>query len=508
MKTLNQIAERSGVTLTEVLMSLMIMSIGISAVAVLFPISVLRSVQATQLTNAAILKRNAQALLDMRQELVFDPDGDGNFDEHIGAQQELNYIVDPSGYFEMATGAAFSTASYATFATLSNNNDATLPNASTLRGGADWFGNVDTDADRVPEPFPVLPRFDGGVRVATIPSNAPLGFRPQGGDPEEARALRLLGATLSKLGDGWETQFDGLPEEFVFADGSTGTSAALGSSIVGIKFAADADLSAVPTSVSMVPAVSGSQIISDPEICRVVVFSSDGNFSVALPLIAVDNTSKFAVWSEDTNFDNSLAAGEDLNRTGTVDIRTLPSQFYDTVTGSYSIGRILLQSSRTHDYNWLLTVRRGRDGQARGVDVVITHNKEVTPDNERVFTASFDTRTPYVINVFKSSGLQESGEPAVPAIKKSGYILDIQNARWYRVLDYIEQNVTIFNSSGPVTAPGYIITLEAPVLENSPFVFDADSGAPVDPRYAGHVMFLPGVIDVYPMGSIARPGNQ
>jgi prepilin-type N-terminal cleavage/methylation domain-containing protein len=106
MKTLNRITKRAGVTLTEVLMSLMIMSIGISAVAVLFPISVLRSVQATQLTNAAILKRNAQALLDMRQELVFDPDGDGNFDEHIGARQELNYIVDPSGYFEMATGAA------------------------------------------------------------------------------------------------------------------------------------------------------------------------------------------------------------------------------------------------------------------------------------------------------------------------------------------------------------------------------------------------------------------
>ena len=153
MKTLNQIAERSGVTLTEVLMSLMIMSIGISAVAVLFPISVLRSVQATQLTNAAILKRNAQALLDMRQELVFDPDGDGNFDEHIGAQQELNYIVDPSGYFEMATGAAFSTASYANFATLSINNDATLPNNSSLRGGADWFGNVDTDCK-----FNVLPQ--------------------------------------------------------------------------------------------------------------------------------------------------------------------------------------------------------------------------------------------------------------------------------------------------------------------------------------------------------------
>lgn len=512
MKTFNQLTERSGVTLTEVLMSLMIMSIGISAVAVLFPISVLRSVQATQLTNAAILKRNAQSLLDMRQELVFDPDGDGNLDEHIGAPQELNYIVDPSGYFEMATGAAFSTASYSTYATLSNNNVATDPNDSTLRGGADWFGNIDVNADGTPEPFSVLPRYDGGVRVATIPSNFPLGFRPQGGDPEEARALRLLGATLSKLGDAWDTQFDGIPEEFVFADGTTGTTAALGSSIVGVKFAVDADLNGVPTSVSMVPAVSGTQIITDPEICRMVVFSADGNFSIALPLIAIDNTTNFAVWSEDTDFDNALTPGEDLNRTGTVDIRTLPPQFYDSAAGGYSIGRVLLQSSRTHDYNWLLTVRRGRDGQARGVDVVITHNKEVTPDNERLYTASFDTRTtafnnPFVIEVFKASGLQESGEPAVPAIKKSGFVLDIQNARWYRIMDYTEQDVTIYGASGPVTAPGYTIMVETPVLENSPFVYDADSGPAVDPRYAGHVMFLPGVIDVYPMGSIPRPGN-
>jgi prepilin-type N-terminal cleavage/methylation domain-containing protein len=512
MKKLNPVTMRSGVTLTEVLMSLMIMSIGISSVAVLFPISVLRSVQATQLTNAAILKRNAQSLLDMRQELIFDPDGDGNFNEHIGAQQELNYIVDPSGYFEMATGAAFSTASYSNFATLSNNNDATKPNDSTLRGGADWFGNVDTNADGIPEPLLVLPRYDGGVRVATIPSNAPIGFRPQGGDPEEARALRLLGATLSKLGDAWDTQFDAIPEQFVFDDGTTGTTAALGSRIVGIKFAADADLSAVPTSVTMLPAVSGSQIIPDPEICRVVVFSLDGNFSVALPLIAIDNAAKFAVWSEDTDFDKFLTVGEDLNQTGAVDIRTLPQQFYNSATGSYAIGRVVLQSSRTHDYNWLLTVRRARDGQARGLDVVITHNKDVTPDNERLYSASFDTRTtafnnPYVIEVFKSGGLQENGEAAVPAIKKSGYVLDIQNARWYRVLDYIEQDVTIFGTSGPITAPGYTITLETPVLENSPFTFDADSGAAVDPRYAGHVMFLPGVIDVYPMGSIARPGN-
>jgi prepilin-type N-terminal cleavage/methylation domain-containing protein len=143
-----------GVTLVEVLMSLMIMSIGVSAVAVLFPISVLRSVQATQLTSAAILSTNAKTLLEMRTELVFDPDGDGNLDEHIGREEELHYIVDPGGYFEIAsdpTGFLPSALSCSIFPTLSPLNNASTPNDSTLRGGADWFGNTDLDGNGAPE---------------------------------------------------------------------------------------------------------------------------------------------------------------------------------------------------------------------------------------------------------------------------------------------------------------------------------------------------------------------
>lgn len=46
---------RRGATLVEILMSLMVMSIGLVSVAALFPISMLRSAQSTQLTNAAML---------------------------------------------------------------------------------------------------------------------------------------------------------------------------------------------------------------------------------------------------------------------------------------------------------------------------------------------------------------------------------------------------------------------------------------------------------------------
>ena len=106
---------RSGVTLTEVLMSMMIMSIGVSAVAVLFPISVLRSIQATQMTNAAILKYNTEALVRIRPELIFDPDGDRFSNpttgvlEHVAGPLERRYIVDPGGYFALTdAGAPFS----------------------------------------------------------------------------------------------------------------------------------------------------------------------------------------------------------------------------------------------------------------------------------------------------------------------------------------------------------------------------------------------------------------
>ncbi len=490
-RELHSLAASRGITMIEVLMSLMIMSIGISAVAVLFPISVLRSVQATQLTNAAILKYNAEALFQTRPAFVFDPDGDTNFQEHFRNATEEQYIIDPAGYFAIGEVGTFST-----YPTLSANNDFTKPNDSTLRGLADWFGNLDTNNDGIPEPFVGLPRYDGGIRTATIdvPMGFPNGYRPSGGDPEEARALRLLGSTLSKLGDGWDTQIDTIPVDFVLSDGSTpGGTAASTASIVGLKLPDDIDLSGISTAQNYVPRISSNQVIPDPEVCRIIIFSADGTFSVSLPLVGIDNTTKIAVWSEDINFNSTGEAGEDVNLNGTLDVRSLPLQFVNSVSNNFAVGKVLLQSSRTHDYNWLLTVRRGSDGSARGVDVVITHNKGITPDEERLFSTSFNTSTlagnsPYVISVLASSGKKADLEDAEPLLRKSGYVLDVQNARWYRIRDYREETVTV----GVTTGPGFRVTLETPVLQNS---------------LSGAAMFLPGVIDVYPMGSIPIPPN-
>ena len=93
--------KRRGVTLMEVLMSVMIMSIGVVSLASLFPISILRGVQATKLTSSTVLRYNAEAFVDaFPQRLVFDPDGTLNDNGHIAHQrQNRNYIVDPLGAY-------------------------------------------------------------------------------------------------------------------------------------------------------------------------------------------------------------------------------------------------------------------------------------------------------------------------------------------------------------------------------------------------------------------------
>ena len=55
---------RPGVSLIEVLVSVMIMSIGVALLSTLLPISILRTAQATQLTQSVFLRNNAEAVIE------------------------------------------------------------------------------------------------------------------------------------------------------------------------------------------------------------------------------------------------------------------------------------------------------------------------------------------------------------------------------------------------------------------------------------------------------------
>lgn len=97
-------ASRGGATLTEVLMALLVMGLGLVSVATLFPLSLLRSVEATKLTNATLLRINAHARINasvwrdnagnpIKRAIIEDPDQDGNVREHDATK----FFYDPLG---------------------------------------------------------------------------------------------------------------------------------------------------------------------------------------------------------------------------------------------------------------------------------------------------------------------------------------------------------------------------------------------------------------------------
>lgn len=89
---------RRGSTLTEVLVALMIMSIGLVSLATLFPLATLRAAKAVQMTAATDLRYNADTLLTMYPQMIIDPDLDGLPDLPGFNKSSLNWVIDPVGY--------------------------------------------------------------------------------------------------------------------------------------------------------------------------------------------------------------------------------------------------------------------------------------------------------------------------------------------------------------------------------------------------------------------------
>ena len=179
---------RVGTTLTEVLMAMLIAGIGLVTVASLFPIAILRAVQGTQLTNATILRYNAEAMIDIYPELIHDPDGtDSNsngtpYDEHFGR----HFIVDPVGWWVVGT-----------------DYQSTMPTLKT------WFGNdgaSPTTTPSSPTPNP----------IAAAANRYPRWLRRYNGGPTSTDSARQL----VTLPDSWVLQFEGTPT----AASLTGTS--------------------------------------------------------------------------------------------------------------------------------------------------------------------------------------------------------------------------------------------------------------------------------------------
>jgi len=87
---------RTGTTLSEVLVSMLIMSIGVVSLAALFPISVLRTAQATQLTHSVFLRNNAEAAVESKVGLLSNAQLAAPTTMDVGNPDWITYgVIDP-----------------------------------------------------------------------------------------------------------------------------------------------------------------------------------------------------------------------------------------------------------------------------------------------------------------------------------------------------------------------------------------------------------------------------
>jgi hypothetical protein len=343
----------SGSTLTEVLVALLIMSIGIVSVATMFPLSILRSIRGTQETNATDHRYNFESMIDLNPKMITDPDLDGNVIEHDPPYPGTNpnttrFVIDPFGWSELSqsrqeqgVGAAHE---------IQFGNDPLLGGA--LR--ADAFGIPRYNLNRFSAAYK---NYINTIAAGTYPT-------PVTDDIDEFVALP----------DSWSHQYE----------------ARAGSPIV-VSYPAGSGIVAID-----VTGLSGTGLaLAGNSVVRAVIFDAEGVLSESRVLTYIDGDTIY--WTEDAvlgpAMNNALDVGEDDrapagrgNGNGSLDHNLLPANFMPGIV------RIEVQERR---YTWLLTVRRTGTSTfgtpvAASVDVVIYFKRgglEINaPNNEEALS--------------------------------------------------------------------------------------------------------------------------
>lgn len=393
----------TGATLSEVLISLMVMGIGVTSLALLIATSVLRSIQATQLTNATIHRMNVEQLIETFPRLVHSP--------MYTETQYGRFIVDPLGYMDPALNLA---AADVHLAFGNNNGSIAYPRAINRYAGA--FGTA-----------PALQL--NSIQMAT---------------------------RAAYLGDTWQLAGKGVPDATL----NTSTSIKVGSGI---------DLDTFANSTTLQNFNNGVRV-------RIILFSPDGKQSAIR-----DHT-----------------PANPLTIDTTAGIRTIT---WGTATTWASHSRFRLEIYETR-YSWLLTVRKtpnslNPSGDAN-VDVVVFHKRTFSAASEQVFNLAPKTGInpnnlglaagdlQFTLDLTSTNAM---APPIKPFLKKGSFVFDAENGYWYRVVQIVDHAVN------PV------VTIDRPALA-------AITAGMANPNNGPDIMAMPGVVEVYPIGTISYDINN
>ncbi|MCA8996777.1 MAG: hypothetical protein KDA80_07325 [Planctomycetaceae bacterium] len=317
--TLNQ---RPGATLTEVLMSLLIMSVGIVSVFSLFPVSILSSIRATQLTNAKILQENIVEIARTRPDLIlgasyWQPNTSYNTNQLVVASPRFGGVSPSSNlYFQCQAGGT--------------------------------SGNVEPDWPTNTSGGPIT---DSGVTWTVVTGTQfvvdPLGFQYQvytnNSGNEQFGHQNSTGQDIGLIHLDLETTLDQTPAElqpfFVQPDSWT-------------LAREDVPTGVSATSVTLNPGTDLSDISAGVSNYRVTVLSFDGTAAAQRYVSGVSGTT---INLSGANLPGNL---DSLSEVGSIRIETF-----------------------TPRYSWMATVTRSTSGQTKA-QCVTFFNRSFNTDDE------------------------------------------------------------------------------------------------------------------------------
>jgi Tfp pilus assembly protein PilV len=476
---------RRGTTLTEVLASVMIMSIGVISIASLFPVALLRSIRATQVTHSTNLRLNAESMLEVHPHLK-----NGAYPWSVAAEAAVFGVgsvvtSDPAnGRFYQCTSAA--TGITANFRAQFSSNDAVgTPVDHSPAGGAIW---VCIGAPH--SGFPATQNFIVD----------PMGY---------AQKLVTATAIVRSFGNTNESTptYDLTNGQYFSPIRLTGdfNSVRLADSVVTLpdnwtEQARDTPAAKSPTSVTIEADLSGLEIYEDVNQNGLLDAGEDTNGNGAL-----DTGVSRAVLYDITKRTSQVRLITSASAAGVV-------TWADPLPAGFVVSDVRIETQQPQ-FSWLLSVRRG-DGnlpEALHTDLVTFFRRESNnPDDEHVYECSFlfvgvdgapgvagfdddgngtddDISELGAINSDDYFTCQvnwdEAGGEPVPSIKKGGFVFDAENCRWYRIQRILSEGTGFAQ-----------LRLEERIGEQSSVILPGKT-------VVGVGMFLDGVVDVYPLGS-------
>ncbi|WP_437191676.1 type IV pilus modification PilV family protein [Planctomicrobium sp. SH527] len=372
------VSAHSGATLVEVLMSLLIMSIGITSVFYLFPIALLSSIKANQLTNTRILADQATAVVYAQPKLIL-----GANEWKPVASYVTNDIVTPriqagsnvpeTRYYYRALNSGTTSAVEPTWTTadVTDGNvtwsPISLPNVVPEIGKYVPFRYVVDPYGYANALIPTLRQSFGHVNDA-LPEQAT-------GLPFQCRVMRTNSGLSVNMAD--RLNFS-LPDTWNVLD----TTFPVGTPTYGAG-------STVITLPPTIP-VQSIPVDSTAQISRVVALSPDGRTSASGTITAFDT----------------------VNNTVTVNSALLEQ---------VGIGQVRIEVF-TRRYTWLAAVHRDESGFLN-CQYAVAFNRRFSSDDEKLHDCT-------IMNTDRT----EIHVPAAVTAREGSYAFDALSVRWHRIV--------------------------------------------------------------------------